>query len=47
MRVFILAAKKTAEVGASYGRRLIEQGKAVLAPPAKKAETRAAKSKKE
>ncbi len=46
MRVFNLATKETAEVGASYGRRLIEQGKAVLAPPAKKPEAKAAKPKK-
>lgn len=47
MRILILATGETVTVGDSYGRRQIEQGQAVLAPPAKKPEPKAAKAKKE
>lgn len=36
MNVKIIETGKTVSVNASYGMRLIEQGKAILAPKAKK-----------
>lgn len=54
MRVKLFATGETLETGESYGRRLVEQGKAEpapaparaqSAPAAKKSETRAAKEK--
>lgn len=47
MRVLILATGKTEEHNESYGARLIEQGRAVLAPAEKKATAKKTQAKKE
>lgn len=45
MKVIILATGKTEEHNDSYAARLIEQGRAVLAPPAKPSAKKSAERK--
>ena len=47
MRVSIIATNKVVEVNNSYGARLIEQGRAVLAPAVKNSAPKAPKENSE